>query len=159
MDFFNKIGDSIVNAAQEVSGKAKDMTDIAKLQSECKAKEETLEKQYLAIGKKFYQENKDVIPEGYTSLFNDVEATTARVNAIKDEIANLKGEKKCPNCGATVAADAIFCAGCGAKMAEVVEAEVITENSAKKCSNCGAEVADDAIFCTECGTKLVEDAE
>ena len=39
MDFFSKLGDSIVNATQEVGEKAKGMTDIAKLQYEMRTKE------------------------------------------------------------------------------------------------------------------------
>ena len=40
MDFFSKLGDSIVNATQEVGEKAKGMTDIAKLQYEMRTKED-----------------------------------------------------------------------------------------------------------------------
>lgn len=51
--------------------------------------------------------------------------------------------KYCPNCGAVVAPDAMFCSKCGTK--------VQTENS---CPNCGATLASDAMFCSKCGTKV-----
>ena len=53
MDFFSKLGDSIVNATQEVGEKAKGMTDIAKLQYEMRTKEDFMNKQYQEIGKMF----------------------------------------------------------------------------------------------------------
>ena len=74
MDFFSKLGDSIVSATQEVGEKAKGMTDVAKLQYEMRSKEDFLNKQYQEIGKIFYQENKDAAPEAYTSLFEEVVA-------------------------------------------------------------------------------------
>lgn len=46
MDFFSKLGDSIVSATQEVGEKAKGMTDVAKLQYEMRSKEDFLNKQY-----------------------------------------------------------------------------------------------------------------
>ena len=42
MDFFSKLGDSIVSATQEVGEKAKGMTDVAKLQYEMRSKEDFL---------------------------------------------------------------------------------------------------------------------
>ena len=63
MDFFSKLGDSIVNATQEVGEKAKGMTDIAKLQYEMRTKEDFMNKQYQEIGKMFYDANKENVPE------------------------------------------------------------------------------------------------
>ena len=46
MDFFNKLGDSIVSVTQEAVKKGKGMTDIAKLQHEVRTKEDFCKKQY-----------------------------------------------------------------------------------------------------------------
>ena len=110
MDFFSKLGDSIVSATQEVGEKAKGMTDVAKLQYEMRSKEDFLNKQY--------QENKDAAPEAYTSLFEEVVAAQKRIEEIKEQIAYTKGGKACPKCGAVVSGSAAFCSKCGAKMDE-----------------------------------------
>ena len=126
MDFFSKLGDSIVSATQEVGEKAKGMTDVAKLQYEMRSKEDFLNKQYQEIGKIFYQENKDAAPEAYTSLFEEVVAAQKRIEEIKEQIAYTKG----PKCGAVVSGSAAFCSKCGAKMDEDIfedEDEVVTE--------------------------------
>ena len=56
---------------------------------------------------------------------------------------NAKASKKCPNCGANIAAGAKFCAECGAK-----------QEQAAFCPECGAKVSPNAKFCVECGAKL-----
>ena len=89
MDFFSKLGDSIVSATQEVGEKAKGMTDVAKLQYEMRSKEDFLNKQYQEIGKIFYQENKDAAPEAYTSLFVEVVAAQKRIEEIKEQMLTV----------------------------------------------------------------------
>ena len=121
MDFFNKIGDSIVNATQEVGEKAKGMTDIAKLQYEMKSKEDFLNKQYQEIGKMFYEANKSEAPEEYAQVFEEVEAVAVKISELQEEIASLKGGKACPKCGAIVSSAASFCSECGTKLNDIFE--------------------------------------
>ena len=123
MDFFNKIGDTIASATQEVSEKAKDLTGVAKLQYEMRTKEDFLDKKYSEIGKMFYQSSKDVFPEEYTELFDEVEATISRIEQLKEEIAEKKSSKTCPKCGAVIGNTAAFCSECGAKIGDIFEEE------------------------------------
>ena len=130
MDFFNKLGDSIVSVTQEAVEKGKGMTDIAKLQYEMKTKEDFCKKQYEEVGRKFYEENKDVIPESYVDLFEEIEAANHKIAEIKEQIANIKGGSSCPKCGAIVAASASFCSECGTKLGDMFEEEEVTETEA-----------------------------
>lgn len=125
MGFFDKLGDSIVNATQEVGKQAKGMTDVAKLQYEARSKEDFLNKQYQEIGKKFYEENKDNVPEDYAVLFEEVDGALKRIAEIKEQVAYNKGGKACPNCGAVVTAGSSFCASCGAKVEDLFEEEEV----------------------------------
>ena len=45
MDFFDKLGDTLMTATKEVGQKAKGMSDLAKLQYELKCKEDDLKKE------------------------------------------------------------------------------------------------------------------
>ena len=63
MDFFDKLGDTLMTATKEVGQKAKGMSDLAKLQYELKCKEDDLKKEFERLGRKYYQQNKDVVPE------------------------------------------------------------------------------------------------
>lgn len=49
-------------------------------------------------------------------------------------------EKQCPNCGATLEDEAMFCVACGAAI--------------RRCPGCGAALDSDANFCGECGRKI-----
>lgn len=50
---------------------------------------------------------------------------------------------RCPVCGERLTKGALFCGGCGAKLAE-----------AGRCPGCGAHVEADARFCNSCGRQL-----
>lgn len=53
--------------------------------------------------------------------------------------------KKCPNCGAIVSDDSLYCGNCGNVISQII-----------KCPNCGKEVNSDAKFCSGCGCLLNE---
>lgn len=53
--------------------------------------------------------------------------------------------KKCPNCGALVNEEHLFCTKCGNKFPQ-----------GNVCPHCGALVKDGDLFCRNCGKKLEE---
>lgn len=59
MDFFERLGDTIVSVSRDVTQKAKDVSGIAKLKLDMKAKEDFIKEQYAALGKWYYQEHKE----------------------------------------------------------------------------------------------------
>ena len=63
----------------------------------------------------------------------------------------MKGRGKCPNCGASVALDDVFCASCGQKMEK---SEGQTENCESACPKCGNKLTPGAAFCIHCGNKI-----
>lgn len=120
MDFFTKLGETISEAGKDVSKKAKDMTGIAKLNMDMKAKEDYINKQYAAIGKQYYELHKDDEEPLFEemSLIREAEEEILRM---EQELADLKGLKKCPSCGAAMEQEAQFCSKCGAKYESVYE--------------------------------------
>ena len=52
---------------------------------------------------------------------NVIEEALSAISDMKTQLMNLKGAKKCPNCGAEVAEDASFCASCGTKLDDFFE--------------------------------------
>ncbi|MCR5144395.1 MAG: zinc ribbon domain-containing protein [Lachnospiraceae bacterium] len=123
MDFFNKLGDTISSAASEIGEKTKGVTDTAKLQYEMKTKEDLKKEKFLEIGRKYYEANKDSAPEDMADLFDEIKEADERIEAIKNEISDIKGECVCPNCGARLAADSAFCSECGTKLNDIYEEE------------------------------------
>jgi len=54
----------------------------------------------------------------------------------------------CPECDATVSADAAYCRSCGTDLAR--------EQPIDDCPDCGAAVTDRARYCRSCGTSLTD---
>lgn len=121
MDFFDKLGDTLMTATKEVGQKAKGMSDLAKLQYELKCKEDDLKKEFERLGRKYYQQNKDVVPEEDLESFEDIEIIMNRINDLNGEILEKKGAKACPRCGAKVAENATYCSSCGTKLNDMFE--------------------------------------
>lgn len=121
MDFFDKLGDTLMTATKEVGQKAKGMSDLAKLQYELKCKEDDLKKEFERLGRKYYQQNKDVVPEEDLDCFEDIEILMNRINDLNEEILEKKGVRACPHCGAKVAENAAYCSNCGAKLNDMFE--------------------------------------
>lgn len=71
-------------------------------------------------------------------------------------------KRKCPNCGASIDADAIFCSACGTDIREK-ESEPTSRSCErpaqhKKCVNCGSSIDQSVRYCPICG-KNADDRE
>ena len=114
------IVDNLSNSSADVVDKAKELSSVAKLKMDIRAKEDFVEKQYALIGKKYYEAHKDDDILDYEEC-NVIEEALSAISDMKTQLMNLKGAKKCPNCGAEVAEDASFCASCGTKLDDFFE--------------------------------------
>ena len=57
MDVFEKIGESVYMAGIQVKNKAKEVADIASLKAQVTTCDEVIRKNYIAIGKAFYEKS------------------------------------------------------------------------------------------------------
>ncbi len=135
MGFLDDVADTLASAAYEVRDWANDVKDSAKLQVEYKEKERLIKENYEELGKKFYEEHKD---DADNEAINAINEALKRMEAIKEEMDEIKGTVDCPSCGAKNANDSVYCCKCGKELApeekaEKVDAEVVddeTEQSA-----------------------------
>lgn len=67
-----------------------------------------------------------------------------------------ESKKICPQCGASLSADARFCLKCGQMVEEEIEINEQPQPT-KKCSQCGALISENAKFCASCGAPVVYD--
>lgn len=111
-DFFDKLGDTIVSGGKAVGDKAKELSDTAKLQIELKRNEDIVMEEYEKLGKKYYEAHKDEDPAEFATL----EAALRQVAHVKQQIADVKGTRTCPDCGTENDEDAEFCKKCGKKL-------------------------------------------
>lgn len=129
MDFFSKLGDKISSTSKDVAKKAKEVAEVANLNSQINTKESTIKSTYVEIGKYVYENLKEDAPAEIAEKFEAIDALMAEIADIKKSIQVLKGVQVCPGCGKDVESGAAFCPGCGSKMPEPVVEEVATEEA------------------------------
>lgn len=123
MEFFDKLGESLVSAGKDVSQRAKDMSEIAKLRLDIKSKEDYVEKKYAALGEAYYEKHKNEEGcEDAEQLFLIGEALE-EIERMKAEVLRIQGSAECPKCGTKMPDGASFCSSCGAKMDDMYEEE------------------------------------
>ena len=151
MGFFDNVKNSFTETSQDLTKKAKDTTEIFRLNNLNKTKEKEIEKVIYQIGLAFYSNKKDECTAMFPELMAQVETLQKEIAENKETIERLSTEEICPNCGKKLSAGAKFCIYCGSP---TEAASVSVKTSGKKCSNCGSLLEEDAAFCTSCGTPV-----
>lgn len=116
MDFLNKLAETITDTGKIVAQKAKDVAEISKITSQISVEENRINAAYLSIGKRFYEENAGEVMEAYINDFSIINESKAKIQSLRDQLKQLKGVFKCPQCGAEIPANSSFCSSCGAKL-------------------------------------------
>ena len=155
MAFFTKLGETITETGKDVSQKAKELTELAKLNMSVKKKEEFVQKQYLEIGKQYFDLHKDD-EEPFFEEISVIKEKQQEILQLEMEIAAIKGQKKCPNCGILLEQDSIFCRKCGAKYEDIFVTEPEAEEGQDACSE--AEACTEENTCSEAEACDGEDA-
>ncbi len=162
MAFFEALGKKISETSQEVVQKTKETAEILKINATLTDEESQLKKYYLELGKAYYESNKDACPEAHSALFTSIKESLERIAIYNDQINKVKGLFPCPNCGAALPSDALFCSSCGTKIEkpeEVVPVEPEAPADIKRCAKCGEPIHDEYAFCINCGTKVEQPIE
>lgn len=114
MSFLDEMKDELLSAGREVSQKAKEVSGIAKLKLDIRSKQDALDKQYIALGKMYYDMEKEgEMPEA------EITAISTLLNEIADlksELLRMQGATTCPACGETLPEGISYCSKCGAKL-------------------------------------------
>ena len=90
MTSFEDLKAKALDLAQAGAAKAKELTDIAKLNIANSAEEDTIRKAYIDLGKLYYAE-RGMAPEGaYVTLCEKITAAKRRIEENKAKIADIK---------------------------------------------------------------------
>lgn len=152
MDFINNMRDRLSQASQLTVQKAKDLSELAKLNSAISNAEKQINELYGKIGYKIYCTYYDSPLPEVSDLISQVTKLHQSIETCKMQIKAINSANSCPQCGAKISKDMAFCSGCGYKL-------ISTEQPANTeptlfCSNCGAPISSGSIFCTSCGQKI-----
>ena len=162
---------------------AQDMVETNKLNSAVHKEESAIESVYARIGKSYFEAYRDDqnIPANFRQMLDEVLTHMQEIDQLKEKLVDVRGNKRCPGCGAEVDNEKMFCGNCGyrfdAKEAEAAQetayqptsyeyqsAPVQSEPESQPVqgtwppSSAGAQVQEQAKsrFCTGCGTQVPE---
>lgn len=130
MGAWDDLKDSLFAAGRDVSQKAKEVSEIAKIKMDIRAKEDFVEKQFAALGRAYYEANKDNADDKDSETFTVIKGAIDEIERMNQQMLDLQGVVRCPNCGKKSPIGTCFCSDCGAKLEEVVvDAEVVAEET------------------------------
>lgn len=153
MAFWDNISQKATVTTAKAVQKAKEMSDIARLNSMVSEEETKINNLYYQVGKLYVTMH----PQDYEAEFAGMIASLAeseeKVKNYRQQIQDIKGVARCTQCGAEVQAGVAFCSACGAPMPKLQSgnAEELT-----RCDGCGAMVKKGVRFCTSCGKPMVQ---
>lgn len=149
MEKFNVLKDTVTTKGKEVAQKAKDMADIASINSQIKNEQEAVTRALADIGQQVFDIEKDKEDTPYQKQIAAILKAQINIAKLEEEIAEIKGFKKCPNCGKDMPFENSHCGSCGAEYTapEIPEAPSV-------CPSCGGPIAQDDTMCVQCGRTL-----
>ena len=114
---FEKFVETLSNTGKTVGEKTKQGTDIVKANVKISTEERALNELYCEIGKKYYENNSEnPCCDAMKELFDKVADKTKEIEALKNQVRQIKGVVMCEKCGAEVGLENDFCGKCGAKL-------------------------------------------
>jgi len=144
--------DKMKKATQDVVRGTKEFTDIARQNSLIADEQRQIAGLYSQIGKLYFETHEADPETELGKLCLAIIAANERIGKCNETISQIKGNKRCPSCGADIPITSAFCGVCGAKTTETAEVAEV-DATKRRCSNCGAELEEGVMFCTSCGQK------
>lgn len=153
MALFDTMKNKISAAGQTTVQKAKDLTEITKLNSTISGAEEQVRELYTTMGYEVYRAYyENPLPE-VAELIAQITQLHQKIEDCKAQIDAINAVKTCPQCGGKVSKDMAFCGNCGFRL-PAEEAAPVEEAKPAFCGVCGAPITAESVFCTNCGNKV-----
>ena len=126
MSFFDNLGQKLNDVGQTTIKKTKDLADTAKMNLEISEEERKISNAHEHAAKYRMQADPEI-----QNWMDAIFASEAKIKACRDNLGQIKGETTCPQCGASIAADAQFCPNCGQKIVPQQPAQDVTPQPVK----------------------------
>lgn len=152
MALFDTMKNKLSAAGQTTVQKAKDLTEITKLNSAITAAEDQVRELYTTMGYEIYRAYYEKPLPEVEGLIQQITDLHQKIEDCKNQIDIINEVQTCPQCGGKVSKGMAFCGSCGCKMPVVEPAP--EEAKPAFCGACGAPISPEAAFCTNCGNKL-----
>lgn len=152
MAFFSEVGKKISTTSQNAVNKAKEVAEVAKINSMISDEENKINSNYYQIGKLYVALHKNDCEDNFATMINDIVNAEKKIVEYREQIQSIKGIVKCPKCGAEVSVESAFCHACGAPMP--VKKVEPTNSDMVVCAKCNSQVKAGMKFCTACGSAM-----
>ena len=152
MAFFDNMKGKISQTSFSTVQKAKDLSEITRLNRLVVEAENRINELYGKIGYEVYRvHHENPLPE-VSELINQVTEIHKNIVTYKEQIQTLNNANTCPHCHSKISKGMAFCSNCGNRLAVIEKTETPVQSTV--CSNCGASISADSMFCMSCGEKL-----
>ena len=131
--------------------KAKDFSDITRLNGQISEEEAKINNAFLAIGRLYVEVHSSDAEPQFATWISSIQESQGKIDTYRRQVQDIKGVQRCEKCGAEVAAGSAFCNSCGAPMPKI---EATVPQNGIPCKNCGAIIQPGMKFCTSCGTPV-----
>lgn len=185
MNFANNMYEKITSVSQSTVQKAKELSQMSKLNNAIHVAEKQINELYEKIGSEIYKNYSEAPISEVEDYFAKVTNLLQTIEICKTQMEELTPAKTCAKCGAKISKDMIFCDKCVNESAKnesfdtkeqsiaeepviieeqrvaeeqaITEEEPVIEENPLICSNCRTENSRDSIFCTSCGQRFEQD--
>lgn len=154
MAFIDDMKGKLSQAGSSTVQKAKELSELVKLNNEVSESETQISELYTKIGYEIYCAYcEKPLPE-VGGLIGQVSELQEKINGCKQRIKEINAANTCPQCSARISKGMAFCSKCGYRLPDQEQRD--KERSALFCANCGAVVSEGVRFCSACGAKIGE---
>lgn len=151
------IWDNLSQKASETTAKAvqraKEISDIARLNSMISEEETKINNTYYQVGKLYVTMHPHDHEEEFAGMIVSLAEAEEKIKSYRQQIQDIKGVVRCSQCGAEVQSGVAFCSSCGAPMPKV---QPVNTDNLVRCEGCGVMVKKGVRFCTSCGKPMVQ---
>ncbi len=91
MDIIEKLGDTISTKGKEAVDKAKELAEIANLKSQIATCEEVIKKNYMEIGRIYYEQYGDMPEAPFEKACRSIKNAKGGVEDLQSQIKEIKG--------------------------------------------------------------------
>lgn len=153
MAFFDNLGKKASETTAKAMQKAKEMSDISKLNSMISDEEQKINNAYYQIGKLYATIHLHDYEEEFSGIIAAIGEAEGNVRSYRQQIQDIKGVVRCTQCGAEVRLGVAFCSSCGASIPEI---HPVNADDLVRCESCGVMVKKGVRFCTTCGKPMIQ---
>lgn len=154
MGFFDDLGKKVADAGQKTMQKTKELSEVARINSQISQAENKMNNLHYQIGKLYISMHGQNPEEEFKGMIDSIAELEQQIIAYRAQIQTVKGVQKCEKCGAEVPRNVAFCSSCGAAMPKAETPAAVNPADCVPCPGCGMMVAKGMRFCTSCGCAM-----